>query len=215
MRCYIYVGGEIDVKGITERPDAEDLVIAADSGWDNACALSVHPTVLVGDFDSIKDKKIPDGVETYRVPAEKDLTDTQLAVEVALSRGARDLVIIGGLSGRVDHTLSNLGLLEHLESLHVCAVMTDGNNRVRFIRNNSTLIPRGGFQYLSLIVADKEAKGVEVLGCKYPLKKAKLVRTHQYAVSNELTGNCAMISVRRGGLFVIESKDKENSYGKH
>ena len=208
MRCYIYVGGEINAANITERPDKEDLVIAADSGFDNAVRLGVTPAVMVGDFDSVREKKIPDGVEIYRVPAEKDLTDTQLAVEVALSRGMRDLVIIGGLSGRLDHTMSNLGLLEHLESLHVCAVMTDGVNRVRFIRNNSTLIPRGGYTYLSLIVADKEAKGVEVLGCKYPLKKAKLQRTHQYAVSNELVGNCAMISVRRGGLFVIESKDK-------
>ena len=208
MRCYIYVGGEINTANITERPDAADLVIAADSGWDNAMRLGVTPSVMVGDFDSVKEKKIPDGVEIYRVPVEKDLTDTQLAVEVALARGARDLVIVGGLSGRVDHTLSNLGLLEHLEELHVCAVMTDGNNRVRFIRNNSTLIPRGGFTYLSLIVADKEAKGVEVLGCKYPLKKAKLVRTHQYAVSNELTGNCALIEVRRGGLFVLESADR-------
>ena len=211
MRCYIYVGGEINAANITERPDKEDLVIAADSGFDNAVRLGVTPAVMVGDFDSVREKKIPDGVEIYRVPAEKDLTDTQLAVEVALSRGMRDLVIIGGLSGRLDHTMSNLGLLEHLESLHVCAVMTDGVNRVRFIRNNSTLIPRGGYTYLSLIVADKEAKGVEVLGCKYPLKKAKLQRTHQYAVSNELVGNCAMISVRRGGLFVIESKDKGES----
>ena len=211
MRCYIYVGGEINAANITERPDKEDLVIAADSGFDNAVRLGVTPEVMVGDFDSVREKKIPDGVEIYRVPAEKDLTDTQLAVEVALSRGMRDLVIIGGLSGRLDHTMSNLGLLEHLESLHVCAVMTDGVNRVRFIRNNSTLIPRGGYTYLSLIVADKEAKGVEVLGCKYPLKKAKLQRTHQYAVSNELVGNCAMISVRRGGLFVIESKDKGES----
>ena len=213
MRCYIYVGGAIDAANITQRPDKEDLVIAADSGYDPAPSLGVIPAVMVGDFDSVKEKKIPDGVEIYRVPAEKDLTDTQLAVEIALSRGMRDLVIIGGLSGRLDHTMSNLGLLEHLDKQHVCAVMTDGVNRVRFIRNNSTLVPRGGYRYLSLIVADDVAKGVEVLGCKYPLKKATLRRTHQYAISNELTGNCAMISVRRGGLFVIESK--EDSYGKH
>ena len=213
MRCYIYVGGAIDAANITERPDKEDLVIAADSGYDTATSLGVIPAVMVGDFDSVKGKKIPDGVEIYRVPAEKDLTDTQLAVEIALSRGMRDLVIIGGLSGRLDHTMSNLGLLEHLDKQHVCAVMTDGVNRVRFIRNNSTLVPRGGYRYLSLIVADDVAKGVEVLGCKYPLKKATLRRTHQYAISNELTGNCAMISVKRGGLFVIESK--EDSYGKH
>lgn len=208
MRAYIYTGGVIDPTHITEHPKGEDLVIAADSGWDNAVLLGESPSVLLGDFDSIREKDLPKGPEIYRVPAEKDLTDTQLAVELALSRGATELVIIGGLSGRLDHTLSNLGILEHLHALGVHAVMTDGQSRARFLRDGSTLIPRGAFTYLSLLAADGVVKGVEIEGCKYPLKKAKLRRTHQFAVSNELTGNCAVISVRRGGIFVIESRDK-------
>lgn len=208
MRAYIYTGGSIDPTHITEHPGGEDLVIAADSGWDNALLLGEKPAVLLGDFDSIREKQLPKGPEIYQVPAEKDLTDTQLAVELALSRGASELIIVGGLSGRLDHTLSNLGILEHLYGLNVQAVMTDGQSRVRFIRNGSTLIPRGAFIYLSLIAADDVVKGVEVDGCKYPLKNAKIKRRHQFAVSNELTGNCAFIAVRKGGLFVIESRDK-------
>lgn len=207
MRAYIYTGGVIHPSHVTEHPKGEDLVIAADSGWDNAMLLGEHPGILLGDFDSIREKDLPKGPEIYRVPAEKDLTDTQLAVELALSRGAGEIVIVGGLSGRLDHTLSNLGILEHLHALGIHAVMTDGQSRVRFIRNGSTLIPRGAFTYLSLIAADDVVKGVEVEGCKYPLKKAKLSRTHQYAVSNELTGNCALVSVRKGGIFIIESRD--------
>lgn len=207
MRAYIYVGGKIDPTCITEHPEESDLLIAADGGWNNAEALGVTPTVLLGDFDSLGDKKVPNGVEIYRVPAEKDLTDTQLAVEFALQKGVRDLVIIGGLSGRLDHTLSNLAILEHLEALHVHAVIDDGYNRAHFIRNNSTLIPRGEYIYLSLIAADPVCKGVEIDGVKYPLKNAKLKRDHQYAVSNELTGNCAFIAVKKGGLYIIESRD--------
>ena len=207
MRAYIYVGGKIDPAGITERPEEGDLLIAADGGWSNAELLGVTPAVLMGDLDSLGDKKVPDGVEIYRVPAEKDLTDTQLAVEFALQKGVRDLVIVGGLSGRLDHTLSNLAILEHLEVLRVHAVINDGFNRARFIRNNSTLIPRGSYTYLSLIAADPVCKGVEIDGVKYPLKNAKLKRDHQYAVSNELTGNCAFIAVKKGGLYIIESRD--------
>lgn len=207
MRAYIYTGGVIDAANITDHPKGEDLVIAADSGWNNAIALGEHPTILLGDFDSLGEENIPKGVEIYRVPAEKDLTDTQLAVDLALSKGARDIVIVGGLSGRLDHTLSNLAILEHLEAMKVHCIITDGCNRARFIRNNSTLIPRGAYQYLSLIAADPVVKGVEVDGVKYPLKKAKLCRDHQYAVSNELTGNCAFIAVKKGGLYIIESKD--------
>ena len=212
MRAYIYVGGEILPSAITERPDPDDLLIAADSGWDNAMQLGVTPSILLGDFDSIKQGKLPDGPEIYRVPAEKDLTDTQLAVEMALSKGIRDIVIIGGLSGRLDHTLANLGVLEHLHAQRAHAVITDGRNRVRFLRDGSTLIPRGGFTYLSLLPADDTVKGVEIDGCKYPLKRAKLRRTNAaFTVSNELTGNCAFIAVRRGGIFIIESNDRRNA----
>ena len=205
MKAYIYVGGAIEPARITEHPKGEDLVLAADSGWHNAVTLGERPTVLLGDFDSYGEGKLPDGVEIIRVPAEKDLTDTQLAVDLALQRGAREIVIIGGLSGRLDHTLSNLAILEHLHSLGVPAVINDGCNRVRFLRNGSTLLARGAYRYLSLIAADTAVKGVEIDGGKYPLKKATLARSYQYAVSNEITGNCAFIAVRKGSIYIVES----------
>ncbi len=208
MRAFIYTGGAIDAANIFDYPKEGDLVIAADSGWNNAKTLGAKPEILLGDFDSLGKKNLPDGPEIYQVPAEKDLTDTQLAVEMALSRGARELVIIGGLSGRLDHTLSNLAILEHLHELKIPAILTDGQNRVRFVRNSGALIPRGIFKYLSLIAADEVVKGVSVKGCKYPLENAKLKKTHQYAVSNEIEGNCALVEVRKGGLYIIETRDK-------
>ncbi len=210
-RAYIYVGGGVNAAALTERPAAGDLVIAADSGYDNACTLGVKVAVLVGDMDSIRRRDLPHDVEIYRLPTEKDQTDTQAAVDLALSRGAREIVIVGGLSGRLDHTMSNLGVLEKLHALRVHGVICDGQNRVRLLRNGSTLIARGGYTYLSLLAADPVVKGVEVQGVKYPLQGAKLTRDNQYAVSNELTGNCALVAVKKGGIFVIESKDREDT----
>ena len=208
MRAIIYTGGEINAATITERPAEGDLVIAADSGWNNAKALGATPALLLGDFDSLGKQNLPDGPEVYQVPAEKDLTDTQLAVEMALSRGATEIVMIGGLSGRLDHTLSNLAILEHLNEKKIPAVITDGQNRARFVRNSGALLPRGEFKYLSLIAADDTVKGVSIKGCKYPLENAKLKKTYQYAVSNEIEGNCALVEVKKGGLYIIESRDK-------
>lgn len=208
MRAFVYTGGAVFPEGITERPQDGDLVIAADSGYLNARKLGVTPSVLLGDFDSLGEPSALPGVEILRVPAEKDLTDTQLAVQTALERGADQLVIIGGLSGRVDHTLSNLAILEDMWEKKIPCVLTDGKNRARFVRNGSTLIPRAPhFRYLSLIVADPKVHGVSIEGCKYPLKNATLSRTYQYAVSNELDGNCALISVRRGGVWILECAD--------
>lgn len=206
MRAYIYVGGEIEPTGITEYPKEGDLIIAADCGYANAERLGVVPQVLLGDFDSIGTGELPPVAEILQVPAEKDRTDTQLAVDLALSRGADDFVIIGGLSGRLDHTLSNLALLEYLFDARAHAVMTDGANRVRYLKNTGMLIARSSFTYLSLLVVGERARGVFVDGCKYPLKNATLKSSCQYAVSNEITGNCALVEVRRGALYVIESK---------
>ncbi len=206
MRAFVYTAGNIRPENITEHPKDGDLIIAADAGYRNAQKCGIVPHILLGDFDSLGEPKgLPRDTEIIRVPAEKDDTDTQLAVRTAIERGADNLVIVGGLDGRLDHTLSVLAILEDLDARHIHAVVTSGTNRARFLRNNSTLIPRSNFRYLSLIAADPTVKGVTIEGCKYPLQKARLSRRNQYAISNELTGNCAFIDVRRGGVWVIES----------
>jgi len=206
MRAYIFAGGAIDPAHIYCKPKEGDLTVAADSGWHNALLLGITPQVLLGDFDSIGKEDLPQAEEILQVPAEKDRTDTQLAVDLALSRGADDVVIIGGLSGRLDHTQSNLGVLEALSERHVHAIMEDGFNRVRFLHNTGVLIARSAYTYLSVLAADRIVKGVSVEGCKYPLKNARLARGCGFAISNEITGNCALVEVRRGGVYVIESK---------
>ena len=208
MKAFIYTGGTILPDGITERPKAGDLCIAADGGYRNAERVGVRVDLLLGDFDTLGEPKDVDKrCEILRVPVEKDFTDTQLAVETAIARGADDIVIIGGLGGRLDHTLSNLAILEDLWARRVFALITDGQNRVRYLNGSSTLIAKSTFPYLSLIAATERVRGVSVEGCKYPLKNKTLTRNLQYAVSNEITGNCALVSVKRGALFIIESRD--------
>lgn len=206
MKAFIYAGGTVFADGVGEAPEPSDLTIAADAGWQNAQRLGITPRLLVGDFDSLGEPNVPAGTEVIRVPAEKDDTDTQLAVCLALERGATDITLIAGLSGRLDHTLSTLAILEALERKKVRAILTDGHNRVRFLRAGSLLLPRDSrFRYLSLIVATDRARGVSLDGCKYPLRNATLCRRNQYAISNEIAGVAALIAVRRGAVYVIES----------
>ena len=207
MRALIYTGGTICPEGIIDHPRGDDITIAADSGIRNAERMGVTVDFAVGDFDSFPEQEIPKGTEIITVPAEKDFTDTQLAVDVALSKGAEEIVIVGGLGGRLDHTLSTLGILEKLYDGNVRVLLTDGNNRVRYIRSTSELIPRGHYRYFSVLAADPKVKGVTIEGGKYPLKNKTLTRTNQFAVSNEIEKNCALISVKKGGIFIIESRD--------
>ena len=207
MRAVIYTGGTVRTEAITEHPKPDDLSIAADSGYHTAVALGERIDLLLGDFDSIGDVPRDSGIEIQQVPAEKDYTDTQLAVEIAIDRGATDIIIIGGLSGRLDHTLSTLAILEELHARKIYGTVTDGQSRARYMKSSSTLIARSPYKYLSIIAADEVVKGVDIEGCKYPLKKATLRRCHQFAVSNEITGNVAFIAVKKGGVYIIESRD--------
>jgi thiamine pyrophosphokinase len=207
MRAFIYTGGAVRTEYITEHPKADDLTIAADSGYHTAKALGERVDLLLGDFDSIGQVPRDENMEIRQVPAEKDYTDTQLAVEIAIEHGVEEIIIIGGLSGRLDHTLSTLAVLEDLHGRGVYASITDGQSRARYIKSTSTLIARSAYKYLSLIAVDEVVKGVDIEGCKYPLKRATLRRRNQFAVSNEITGNVAFIAVKKGGVYVIESRD--------
>lgn len=223
MTAYIFTGGKLAVGSMDElglHLSEADLIIAADSGYNNASRLGVRPGLLLGDLDSIDRKKLaPDELEHIEkiiVPAIKDDTDTQLAVDTAISRGADEIYIIGGLGGRLDHTLSSVFLLEYIADRGAGAVMTDGQSRVRVMKTAgepvSLMIPKtfdgeNGFKYLSVVPLTDECEGVRISGVFYPLDGVTLKRSYSYAVSNEITSDSAEITLERGTMLVIESRD--------
>ena len=207
MKAFIFCGGEVFPQYIQETRESGDLVIAADSGYKNARALDFPIDILVGDFDSLGD--IPDGVgEVVRLPQEKDVTDAQYAVELAIKQGAGELVIIASTSGRFDHAVSLMAILEDLNARKIRAYIVNGQNRINFIRNSGHIVIRDpNFKYFSLIAADEKVKGISVEGAKYPLKDRTITRRSQFAVSNEIVKNAALITVKKGGVYIIESRD--------
>ena len=223
MTAYIFTGGKLAVGSMDEQGfhmSEADLIIAADSGYNNASRLGVRPGLLLGDLDSIDRKKLaPDELEHIEkiiVPAIKDDTDTQLAVDTAISRGADEIYIIGGLGGRLDHTLSSVFLLEYIADRGAGAVMTDGQSRVRVMKTAGEpvtfMIPKtfdgeNGFKYLSVVPLTDECEGVRISGVFYPLDGVTLKRSYSYAVSNEITSDSAEITLERGTMLVIESRD--------
>ena len=207
MKAFIFCGGEVFPQYINEVRGEGDLIIAADSGYKNAIGLNFPIDILVGDFDSLGD--IPEGArEVVRLPAEKDMTDTQYAVDLAIKQGASEIVIVASTSGRVDHTISIMAILEDLNSKKIRAYVVNGQNRIRFIRNSGHIVIRDpNFKYFSLIAADEKVKGVSVEGGKYPLKNKNLDRKHQFAISNEIVKNAALVTVKKGGIYIVESRD--------
>ncbi len=203
MRAVIFTGGFCDTSLLTAEELTADLYIAADAGWHAAKKCGIRPHIAAGDFDSADVPPADFAGEIIRVPAEKDDTDTMLACELAIDRGARDILILGGTGGRLDHTLNNVFLLENLLSRGVRAWLTDGENRIRILQNEMLTLPRTRFRYFSLLALSDAA--VTLGECRYPLSDAPLTRDNPYAVSNEITGDAAQIRVCGGPVLLIES----------
>jgi thiamine pyrophosphokinase len=91
------------------------LVAAADSGLEAAEAAGLRPDWVLGDMDSLGDLSRLDAYPRERVlryPAEKDYTDTELALRLLREKGCGEIWLIGGGGGRLDHLLAVRSLFE-------------------------------------------------------------------------------------------------------
>ena len=102
-RCVIVSGAPSCVPFL---PQETDYVIACDHGYDHTRSLGIRPDLLLGDFDSCVSPLDP-SIPLLTVPAEKDDTDTMLAIRHGLSLGYRDFLLLGATGGRADHFLAN------------------------------------------------------------------------------------------------------------
>ncbi len=183
-------------------PQSVDLTIAADSGYSTAEKLGITPDITMGDFDSFSGS-LPKEMEILRVPCEKDVTDTMLACEYAKDNGCRFITIIGGTGGRIDHSISNVFYLEDLRRQGIRVKLTDGENTVQVILDETVTVPNDG-GYFSIFALDSCV--LTESGCKYPLNRATLVRARPYAVSNEVVGECAFVTVEGAALLVTSRR---------
>lgn len=210
-----------------------DMTICCDAGLDRAIELGVKPTILLGDFDSSEhfsvaddpddvsdeaateadDVAEPDGetedgseAELVVLPHEKDVTDTEAAVDLAYERGATVITIIGGLGGRLDHTMANLGLLaKYLGKADIFII--DGDNFVRMLAPGKHMIVSAGYEYLGLIPFGGPVTELTIKNVLYPLENCDVDGTTSLTVSNEITKDPAEISFESGKLLVIQSND--------
>jgi thiamine pyrophosphokinase len=186
-----------------------DLIIAADSGGAALLALGVTPGLLVGDMDSIgadafsalKDK----GVEVIEVPPEKDFTDSELALRIALERGAGDITIFGGVGDRLDHTLANISLLVYAHDKGVPArIVTEDQEAYLLTADVTNPISGSIGDTVSLIALSDAATGVTTHHLKYPLREASLQLLSPLGVSNEVSGPNPWVEFREGRLLLVK-----------
>lgn len=190
--------------GKIQRGLVEGLVIAADKGLDYALEAGIMPEIAVGDFDSAE-MAVPSGVEVVKFPPEKDYSDANLAVEIALERGFDELRLLSALGGRLDHTIANIQLIYRLKKRGITAELFGSGERAFFLENETREIPAFS-GYLSVFAYEKSAV-ISESGVKYPTEKLAFTNDFPLGLSNEITEKTAKITVHSGAALIILVND--------
>lgn len=202
-RCVIVGGADIlNYEQIKSKLVDNDFIIYCDSGLKHMCALAKNPDLIVGDFDSYDDPKLP--VETITLPTVKDDTDTVFAVKEALNRHFEDFLFIGVIGGRLDHTLGNVSILLKLDALGKRGIIIDDYSEMTIVSQTTAKI-EDSFSFFSLINIDGSPKGVTIQNAKYNLDHADIPCDYQYGISNEvIASKTAKVTIDEGRMLLIK-----------
>ena len=216
MKACIITGGYINDKFVLERLEKEsyDLLIAVDHGADFFADKDIKPQFVVGDMDSAQrvSKEIIsswEGCTLCKYPAEKDETDTEPAIHLAIEKHAQEIHIYGATGSRIDHVLGNIQILKIALDAGVVCAMFDECNKIRLIQGTVKIKKDEQFgNYVSLLPWFGEVQGVCLRGMKYPLEDYHLTYGRALGVSNEIVAETATIVIGSGIAVMIESRDE-------
>ena len=169
------------------------------------------PDYILGDFDSI-DKKVLEKYKTQKIKInelkpEKDFTDTEEAINLAIKLKSSEFVIIGAIGTRIDHVLANINVLKIALDNNIKAQIINEHNEIELINNELIIEKNNLYKYISIMPLTTQVEGITITGMKYPLVNYTLTIGNSLGVSNEQIEKTAKIKVKDGILIVIKSRD--------
>ena len=201
----ILLGGHLRLTDRLRALTRGTRMIAADSGIRHARLLTAQPELWVGDFDSSDAEMYAawPQVERRSYPAQKAVTDGEIAVAEAIRLGATRLVFAGALGGeRSDHALQH-----YLNALGLVAdgfevVLTSGDEEAYPFTDESQLeldLPKGA---LFSVLGFTALEGLTIRTARYPLTNYALAFGSSRTISNVAEGPIS-VSLRRGRAILL------------
>mgnify|MGYP006284771661 CR=1 FL=1 len=186
-----------------------DLVICADSGFDSFVNEGYDVDYLVGDMDSISKEDLEtareQGMEIVKYDPDKDMTDGELAVRLAVEKGSDDITIMGGREGRLDHILSSVDLLYLIPESRK-ARLYYLEDLVYLLREGEELEVDDPNKVYSVLPGDPRSI-VSEIGFKWPLESELLEKGTTMGIHNELSDEKGIIRAEAGDIIVIICRD--------
>ena len=212
MKALIVLGGDAPGKALLKQwLDWCDFSIAADRGLEAFDAAGRDPDFLLGDMDSVAPavlQKYEARLPMMRLNCQKDDTDGEAALEAAIERGAKEIVFLGALGGRLDHALANLMLLVRAHQRGAYARIYDEQVSIERVEGNCMLRDAQGHTVSPLPLGS--AQGVTIEGFFYPLVDGTLTNAQTLGISNVVTESPANVTVQSGDLLLFHYYTEKN-----
>jgi len=207
MKCLIITAGAPPASELIETHSKDaSLIIGVDGAASVLVKHALWPDILVGDFDSADTADVEKieamGARLVRLPAHKNETDTEIAMNLALEGGASEIVMLGALGLRLDHALGNLGMLIKAHRAGVHCRIIDEVHEITAARGEFELNGRIG-QTVSLLPMAGDVT-VTATGLVYPLENLLLRSDAARGISNIIAESPARLSISGGYALVIK-----------
>lgn len=184
-----------------------DLIIAADGAVEYALKSGIIPDVLIGDFDSAAPEALARiACERISLSPEKDETDGQAALDLAIQRGCTKIALLGAAGGRPDHALAQMALLRRACRAGVDARMKAGDSEV-YCAGVGRLDIQGAIgDWISVLPSGDVLHIHSTQGLKYPVHDGWMRNDNTLGVSNELIQPHASIEIGEGEAIIIHTR---------
>lgn len=204
--CVIFAAGdEVDLGIVRSYIQPDTFIITADAGYSACTRCGFSPNLLVGDFDSQAAPQTD--TPTITLNPIKDDTDTADALQQAIKRGFRHIVLFGATGGRLDHTYANLDLCALAAGQGVELLIVDNHHKIFALKDETVTFAGDKSKYVSVFAVGGPCT-LSLDGFFYPLKDYLLTPFCGLGVSNETVEEKATISIKQGtALIFITDKD--------
>lgn len=185
-----------------------ELLIAADGGANHLARLGITPDILLGDLDSINPAILARyenaGVAIHRHPRRKDATDLELALDLAVEKGAQTIWLVATLGGRWDMSLANIMLAASDKYKNQVVFLLGQDCSMQILHPGKVHTIKGTVdQAVSFLPLKDDAHGVTLSGFEYPLTHHTIAFGSSLGVSNILKSNGATVQHTKGVLLCV------------
>ena len=175
-------------------------LVAADGGADALARIGLRPQAVVGDLDSIGQttRQWLGGQVLHHQPSQ-DHTDLEKTLSYVFDElSPVQVIVLGALGGRIDHTMHNLGLLAR----YACGpslVLREAQEEIVAVTGEASLPARPGETW-SFWTFDPAVR-VTLAGVRWPVSRCRLDLLAQPSTSNEAASGQVRIMSEGGATL--------------